>query len=174
MKKRIIAIALVLMLVCLMTGCANSVPRPEIKSGEFNFSVTYEHLGEIHTISGVFVCNYAGTSWTVEGGDFSRDWVGYVEGVEAGPAYDVLISTTGDGGNIYIALGLSPDYFMGETYMLDFYTPAPYVFIEYSNEADDMAESFGDEELIAEIYGIRIISYQYDDPIENSFGYFNI
>ena len=172
-RRIISAVALMLVTACLLTGCGVTVPRPKVKEAKFDFSVTYEMNGEMDTIRGALVCQYAGTSWTIDGGTFTRDWVGHVEGVEAGSGYKVQLSTTEDGGKIFLALGLSPAYFMGETYMLDFYTPEPGLFIEYSNEADDMATVTSDEEMIAEVYGIRIISYEYDEPIENSFSVFN-
>ena len=88
----------------------------------------------------------------------------------AGSGNEVLIATTDDGGEIYIALGFSAAYFMGEPALGEVEAPMPSVYIVYANSTNDIAVIDSDEEAIAQAYGIRIISYEYDEPIENSFG----
>ena len=68
MKRTVVLLCFVLALVCMLTSCALDVPRPEIKTGEFNFSVTYEYNGEIKTVSGVYVCEYDGIDWAIDMG----------------------------------------------------------------------------------------------------------
>ena len=42
MKGKLSLLLLVLMLIGMLSGCELSLPCPEIKDGEFAFSVTYE------------------------------------------------------------------------------------------------------------------------------------
>ena len=174
MKTKIIALILALMMLCVFTGCAFE-PAPNIKEGRFNFSITYEQWGEAKTISGVFVCKYAGRSFTLEGGDFTRDWEGHIEGIEgADEIYNsaVLICTTEDGGEIFLSFGLSAAQMMGEPYLADMVIE-PSFFHVYPNE-DNTSSTFGaSAEEIEELFGYKIVDYQYDSPIENSFGLFN-
>ena len=170
MKTKIIALILALMMLCIFTGCEVE-PAPNIKEGRFNFSVTYEQWGEAKTVSGVFVCEYAGRSFTLEGGNFTRDWEGHFEGIEhAGEVYStaVLIYKTEDGGEIYLDFGLTAAHMMGEPFLADTVIE-PSFFLVYPNE-DNTSSQFGDENDIEAIYGIKIISYEYDAPIENTFG----
>ncbi len=168
----IIVLALVgLMLVGMIASC-DFEPAPKIKEGRFNFSVTYEERGETKTVSGVFVCKYAGRSFTLEGADFTRDWEGHIEGIEhAGEIYNsaVLICKTDDGGEIFLDFSLSAAHMMGEPYLADAVIE-PSFFLEYSNEDRTSSETSGDAKDIEEVYGLKIVDYQYDAPIENAFG----
>ena len=81
MKKIFSVLSLILIFTLMLTSCSID-PAPKIKEGRFNFSVTYEEWGETKTVSGVFVCKYAGRSFILEGGRFTRDWEGHVEGID--------------------------------------------------------------------------------------------
>ena len=173
MKRKLIALILVLMLVGMLASCEVE-PKPTIKEGRFNFSVTYEHWGEVKTLNGVFVCRYAGRTFSLEGGDFTRSWEGHIEGIEhAGEIYNsaVLICTTDDGGEIFLDFSLNAPHMMGEPYLADAVIE-PSFFHEYSNEDRTSSQSGADAQEIEELYGLRIIEYKYDEPIKNSYGVF--
>lgn len=163
--KRICSVFLVvLMLATMLTSCGLTVPRPKIKSGEFNFSVTYEYGGETHTVSGVYVCEYSGTEWYLDSGSV-REWTGYIKG---GEMDDMVYIDTIDGEDeVYLVLSLDPEYFMDD-YNYDLYgIPAPYIMIkDYTEEGMRFLHEAADVE---EICGAKIISYEYDEPIENKF-----
>ena len=110
MRKIISILLLTVVLTLALTSCGIHVPRPEIKKEEFDFSVTYEINGETKTVSGVLVCEYDGTSWSLDGG-YNRSWKGTITGVESGIGYETKIGTTEDGGEIIIAYGFNPSYF---------------------------------------------------------------
>ena len=75
--KRVVSFCLLaLMLFGMLAGCSSTLPKPEIKNGKFNISVTYEYDGELKTLSGVYVCKYTGVEWTAEGNSY-RSWKGY-------------------------------------------------------------------------------------------------
>ena len=164
--KRILAFLMALLLLSLsLTGCKSSVPEPEIRSGEFNYSVTYRYGGETKTVSGVYVCEYANLSWALDGG-YHRTWSGYIKG---GTADDyVPIDTTDSGDEIILVLNLVPDYFMGD-YSLDLYDiPKPYVKIHQHTEEGGL-RVIEDANSVEELCGAKIISYRYDAPIVNAF-----
>ena len=174
MKRRISVLILMLMLVSMLTSCGVEA-SPKIKEGSFNFSVTYSEWGELKTISGVYVCNFAGRTFTLEGAEFSRTWEGHIEGVErAEEVYNsaVIICKTDDGGEIFLDLDLGAAHMMGEPHLSDAVIE-PSFFLVYSNEDYTMAEISGDAKEIEELYGLKIVDYKYDAPIENSFGAFN-
>ena len=167
MKKLLVVTALCVLLSFALSGCGFTVPRPAIKSGEFNFSVTYEYKGEVKTVSGVFVCEYAGTSWTLDGG-YSRDWTGYIKGADDND--HIILDIVEGGDEVILVLNLRPDYFMDD-FSFDLYdVPAPYIMIkDYTEEGvrflQDPVDTEGE-------YGAKVISHEYDEPIENSFGLF--
>ena len=159
------------MLIGTLTSCSVD-PAPKIKEGRFNFSVTYEEAGEIKTISGVYVCEYTGRSFTLEGADFNRTWEGHIEGIEhAGEVYNsaVFICKTEDGGDLYLDFSLSAAHMMGEPHLADAVIE-PSFFHEYSNEDHTSSQMGASTEEIEELYGFKIIEYSYDPPIVNTFG----
>ena len=169
MRKTLCALAAMLLLSLSLTGCGLDVPRPEIKKVEADFSITYEFNGEVETVSGVYVCEYDGLNWTLDGG-YHRDWIGYVK--DGALEEMIELARTDDGREFYLVLGLYPDYFVGESTDGLWDDPAPYLMIRVCDE--DGGVSFIDEaDLIEEAFGAKIIEYDYPDPIENSFSIFN-
>ena len=161
MKRIVTVLLLILMCTSLLSGCIASVAEPEIKSGEFNFSVTYELQGEIHTVSGVYVCKYEGVEWVIDGG-FHREWSGYIKGGEMED--NILIGKSANGGDIDLKLALEPDYFMGDSY---YAIPEPMIIVTVSDDEGFYFQN--DPDVVAATYGAKIISYEYDQPIKNSF-----
>ena len=152
----------------MLTGCGLTVPRPEIKEGEFAFSVTYEFNGETKTISGVYVCEYAGISWALDGG-YSRDWKGYIKGDEEEEM--MVIGTTAQGGKVEIDLDFYPEYFMGDSDTAGWEAPIPYVSVTLVDDEGMMILHEPDE--VEENCGAKIASYEYSEPIENSFAIYH-
>ena len=171
--KRIIAfLILTALLAVMLTGCGAAVPRPEVKEGRFDFSITYEMNGEINTFSAVYVCEYDGSSWTPDGFNFTRDWKAYVEGEYEGDYNSAIIGKTEDGGDIILLFGVYPEYFMGDS-IGDSGVPTPSVYIVYPEDEHGHSSSVAEPKDVEELYGVKIISYEYAAPIENSFSLFN-
>ena len=166
--KKLICGFILAVIVFTLTGCGMFVERPEVKEGEFNFSVTYEYAGEIKTVSGVYVCEYADLSWSLEGG-YHRDWSGYIKG--GGVEDHTEIGIINDGDEIVLVLDLRPDYFMGDYDAEINGIPVPHIMIRSCSEEGMSIIHDADE--VEEICGAKIISYKYDSPIENTFGLFN-
>ena len=163
--KRVIGIFLLLpMLTAMLAGCGLTVPNPEITEGEFAFTVTYSINGENQTVSGVYVCEYCGTDWALDGGAY-RVWKGYTKG--GGMEETFEIGTTEKGDKIELNLNFDPDYFMGDTVTGSEDTPAPYISVVL---VDDEGLTFLCEpEEVAEVCDAKIISFEYAEPIENTF-----
>ena len=165
MKKKISVLILALSLACTLTSCGLQVPLPEVKTEEFDFSVTYEYNGEINTISGVYVCEYDGTDWALDGG-YHREWTGYVKGDN--PDDVIKIGVTEDGGVVELNLGFYPEYFMGDPAAGGREAPEPWISVTITDD-EGMSILHGDA-LEEERYGVRIIRYEYAKPISNDFG----
>ena len=165
MKKVLSAIALLLLIAISLTSCSLLEPQPKIKQGEFKFSVTYEYQGEVNTVSGVYVCEYAGLEFALDGG-FYREWTGYVKD-DAVPEHILLKSGSEDGIEVILSLGINPDHLMGETIYFESHLSVPTLMVIINNE-EGMSVLHDVDEIKTE-YGARIISYEYDEPIKNTF-----
>lgn len=161
-RLKIIAIVFSMILATtLFSGCMAKLPIPSVKEGRFDFSVTYEIDGEVKTYSGVYVCKFDGVLTTFLGSGL--EWKGYIENAEI----DVPIQNNEDG-VVYINFGFFPEYFMGDPSTVYYEQPQPNLFMIYHDSNPDMLHITGEEEII-ESYGVRLIGYEYADPIENTF-----
>ena len=164
-KLKMFIVAMLTMIVSVFfSGCMAKVSIPQIKEGRFNFSVTYELNGEKKTYEGVYVCEYDGAYKTLVGEGFY--WKGYVEHSEEN---GVIPIQTNKDGIIYIDLYFVPEYFMGDPDAILFDVPAPALYMVYHSDNPDEASYETNEEVLAASYGVRIISYDYAAPIENTF-----
>ena len=159
-----------LFIISSVFGFFEIIEKPEIKTGEFDFCLIYEMDDEIKTIEGVYVCEFDGIDRSFEGA--SRQWIGYIKDHDDSTCY--LLKTT-DEGDIKVELDFAPDYFMSDPDFADSYEiiPEPYIYI---TSGDPTIED-PTNELFFELYDgddIEIISFEYDDPIENNYRYINI
>ena len=162
--KKIISLFIALLLFSLgLTSCGLTMPRPEVKEGQFDVSVTYEVGGETKTLDLVYVCDYDGVKMSPEGTRY-RAWNGHFEGYGDGDVIEV--SKNDDGSSIVFNFLIYAEYFMGEPDYVDFYPEAKTERI-YFEDGIEMIDY--DEELITEEYGVRIISINYEEPIKNTF-----
>ena len=162
MKRRFCALILLTALVFTLVGCGLIVERPEVKEGKFNFSVTYEINGETTTISGVYVCEYDGIDRVLDGVDH-REWKGYIK--DGTIEEQIKIATAEDGGIVELNLHFAPEYFMGESYGDGDEPFSASITVRLEDEEGLRFEN--DADLIADVYGAKIISYEYDEPIQN-------
>ena len=163
-KQRLVVVALlVTLLVALFSGCAVKMPVPEVEEGRFNFSVVYEVNGEEKNYSGVYVCKYSGIQVALDGK--ARMWDSYIENANGAKTLDVL---TNDEGVICIDFNFNPQYFMADPNSILFETPAPSLRMAYHSDDPDFV-SFTDEIDFYKDYGVKIISYDYAEPIVNNY-----
>lgn len=154
----IIAIGLILAIVaCFLTGMEK---EPVIKEHEFNYSVTYKIDGEIKTYEGAYKCNFIGHEGS---GDPT---VRLYEGVHTkdGKALNAFWFPIAQNGEIELSVvvDLNPAYLMGD--------PDKYEY-DPGNE-DPYLEALRDDDYpveVSEFFDAEIISWDYPEPIENSF-----
>lgn len=137
--------------------------RPVIKEGEFDFALTYEIDGEIKTIEGTYVCKFEKIEYYLDG--VSRHWNGYIKGHEHSDMY--ALKTT-DEGIIKVNLDISPEFFMDDPFYksnenTDNPKPEPYLYIVTEESENEYLGNLyeGDD--------VKIISFEYDPPIENKY-----
>lgn len=169
-KGMIIGLISVLVIAGLIVGgflgFFRTVPKPEIKEGEFNFALTYEVDGKTEKIEGTYVCKFKGVYRALDG--IGRRWTGYIKGHE--DSNDYTIKET-DEGTIWLNLDISADFFMADpNYKLSENTddpkPEPYLYV--TSVATDIEDS-AKEVIFSDYEGddVKIISFEYDKPIEN-------
>lgn len=151
------------------TGAFVTVPKPEIKEGEFDFALTYEVDGEIKKIEGTYVCKFEGVSRAIDG--VGRKWKGYIKDHDDFTGYEIK---TTDEGVIKVDLNICSEFFMSDPeYAMIVSTeqtePEPYVYITSGNEN---VEDDPTNEVFLGLYegdDVKIISFEYDQPIENTY-----
>ena len=163
MKKIVSIVLLVVMLAGVLTSCSFGMSSPEVKEGKFDVSFTYKVKGETKTLDLVYVCEYDGVEWTLEGTSH-RAWDGHFEGYKDGDVIEVC--KTDDGGRIVLGIHITPEYFMGDPDYSD-YDPFALTNFIYYEDGDEMIDD--DQTIIAEKYGVKVIGIECDDPIENVF-----
>ena len=161
--KLLAVVVLTTMLTMLFSSCAVKIGVPKVKEGRFDFSVTYEVNGEQKTYTDVYVCKYDGVETTFLGS--SLEWSGHIENKEA--FWDMPIQTN-EYGTIYLNFGFFPEYFMGDPDAIYYDVPAPSLYMIYNDSTEGMSHGTSEEEDILQ-HGVKIIGYQYADPIENTF-----
>ena len=161
-KLKIMFMALFMAFTLLLSGCVVNVAVPTVKEGRFDFSITYEVRGEEKTYEGTYICKLDDVYVSCIGK--GRNWTGYMED---GSEMEIIIDTN-EYGEVYIWPGFYPEYFMSDPDYVWDSVPAPTLYMLYNDDTPD--DMFVDEESdFLEIYGVRIISYQYAAPIENEY-----
>ena len=152
-----------------VTGAFATVPKPEIKEGEFDFALTYEVDGEIKKIEGTYVCKFEGVSRALDG--VGRKWKGYIKDHDDFTGYEIK---TTDEGVIKVDLNICSEFFMSDPEYAMIVSseqtePEPYVYITSGNEN---VEDDPTNEVFFSLYegdDVKIISFEYDQPIENTY-----
>ena len=163
MKKIIVfTCVIVAVLIVFLSACVTKVPMPQVKEGRFEFSVTYAVNGEERIYEGVYVCKYEGAYKSLVGNGI--EWKGYIENEES----LVVPVQVNEEGVIYIDFGFIPEYFMSDPNAIYYDVPAPKLYMIYNSDDPDVTSSTTEEDVIAG-YGVKLISYEYDKPIENTF-----
>ena len=164
----VIGLVIAALIAGVFTGAFIRIPKPEIKDGEFDFALTYQVDGEEKKIEGTYVCKFDGVSRAIDG--VGRDWTGYIKDHDNFTEYEIK---TTDEGTIKIELDIQPEFFMSDpNYKISENTddpkPEPFVYIasgDPSNEdtANEVSFDYYDGK------DVKIISFEYDQPIENTY-----
>ena len=156
-------IALGIIATVIVTLLVGIVKHPTVTEQDFNFSVTYRIGEETKTINGVYKCSFDAACSCVDSPD--RYYIGeYVyQGLSAQDS--VCTVAEKDGLDLCIIVSLNSSYLMGDTEN-EYYDDSleePYLAAYDSDEC-----GYEDAETIAK-FDAEIISYEYPEPIENSF-----
>lgn len=159
-------------LIGVLTGFQKA-PDPTIKEGRFDFSVTYEIGEEQKTISSVYVCEFEESGMLMDG--WYITWNAYVEDSEIEALFNdesyyggILIGTN-EYGKVYLDLSLDAGYLMAEPGS-GHREYKPSIFIQYNEETTEKLNTYGESDpAILESYGVKLISYECDAPIENTY-----
>ena len=169
----LLAITVIAYLVATVLFCYTT--KPEVLTGEFPFSITYEYKGETNTMSGVFACEYSGSN-TIHG-EHNRYWdqetiyhdPNDIENPHVIEQNDELQTT------LAVQEHMCAGYFMGDPLYADHYTqyghegPEPYV--EYYDYKNDIYLDDENRDEVLESIGFEIIDFTYAEPISNSFSF---
>ena len=132
--------------------------KPKVKHGEFPFELVYDYKGEHHTIKDTIVCDYEGTSWSLEGGN-SRDWnCEFSKDEEYGQYYIDIENEP----SLYIEVPEAADYYMGDkNYNAEDAQP----LIMYQDEATSTNYMEPDK---VDVVGVKIIGWKPSKPLQGN------
>jgi hypothetical protein len=139
--------------------------KPTVTEGEFPFSITYEVDGEQVTIDDVYQVNYVKND--ADDNHKGRVYVG--KRLSSGENDTSFIIKQDENIRIELWTYLYADYLMGdpEYDYFDDETFEPKIYCYDSQEVE-----FHDEETLA-AQGVKLISFKYPTPIENSFIFYS-
>jgi hypothetical protein len=83
----------------------------------------------------------------------------------------IEVGTTKDGATVELDFAFYPEYFMDDFVEGDQEVPKPYLLVKLGD--DEGASFFREPAEVEQLCGAKIIGYEYDEPIENSFSILN-
>lgn len=154
----IIAVGLILAVIFCLITCI--IKEPTIKEHDFKYSVTYMLDGEEQTLEGLFKCSFLWFNTSDLANVREYDGVHEQNGVKLHERSFLL--TEKNGVELYVVIMLDEDYLMGDPniYAADPGNDDPYL-IAYDTE--------GMEVDVSEVFDAEIISWDFPEPIGNSF-----
>ena len=151
-------------------------PEPEVKNAEFSFTLIYEIDGEEKIIKDTLICEYDGIGWNEGilkyrkwkskfGSGISKIilWVG--NDVESLEGFSTRIMKIQE---VFFYPGPA-QYYMGDGEKEPHFPGIAYFEQEPGLSGNDGTEGYLADEKIFERFGIRVISWECDPPIQNSF-----
>lgn len=140
--------------------------KPTITEQEFRFQIVYELDGETQTIQDIVKVRYDKTDGYTD--TKTRFYVGQIGDMSEGTIYYVLKDE--EDGRIELNTKLYPDYLMGDsTYDYFVYEDFAPQILYYDAEGYEYTD---EETLLA--HGVKLVSFDYPTPIENSFVFSHI
>ena len=160
----IISAFALMLLYALLSGIAK---KPAITQMDFPFSISYELNGEIVTIQDVYTARFTGNGGYVDLAE--RRYEGFIQSdPESGGSSYIL--REGEDGSISLHANFHPDYMLGDN-KYDYYVSYP--FEPHLSYYDPELGDFEDEQTLLK-KGVRLISWEYPEPVENSFVFSHI
>ena len=137
--------------------------KPVVTESEFPFSITYELDGETVTINDVYKVHY-----NEDKAYKYREYIGEIQDKKEDNTYYIL--KTEENGRIELWTQFYADYLMGDP-EYDYFDEEPFEPRIYYY--DEHETEFRDEETLAE-HGVKLISFEYPEPIKNSLRFSHI
>lgn len=164
-RLRIPVFILVAGLLLSLAAClvVNVVRVPAVTKQEFAYSVTYELCGEMKTLEGIYKVTFDGYAPGEDPGDryYSGEYT--VDG-QTTRSHSYTIARH-EGGELYIVTLFNDGYLMGDTGSED-YEPA--LEAPYLEAVDTEGYTYEEADMPA-AFDAQIISWEYPEPVENSF-----
>ena len=161
-KMKLPIIILVIGLILAVASCffTGIMKEPTIKEHEFDYSVTYSVDGEVKIHKGSYQCSFIGYDGHDDPTIRLYDGVHKVDGNVSESSWFTVAHK--DGIELSLIINLDADYLMGD--------PDKYEYVS-GNEAPylEAIDAEGCSVEISEVFGAEIISWEYPEPIENSF-----
>ena len=146
-----------IMLTVISAFIAGIALKPTVTESEFPFSITYELDGETVTINDVYKARYK------ENKKYKyRTYIGEIGNL--GEDNTIYTLKTDETGRIELWTHFYPDYLMGDT-CYDYFDEEAFEPRIYYYDAEE--NEFYDRETLSE-QGVKLISFEYPEPIENS------
>ena len=140
----------------------NRVGEVHRKTGETDIKLVYEIDGETVTVNDVYICEFDGFDWN-EGVGKHRKWKGYIK--SSGTDELILL----EDGDLKFAVSVgSPEYYMSDPTCL-YSENTPTIFYIKPNEFGGITSGTSDIEPLLEQYKLKLISWNFSEPIEKSF-----
>lgn len=164
-----LALTLIAYIAASVIFCYTS--KPEVREGEFPFSITYEYKGEQKTLSGVFKCKFAGSETIL--GEHSSYWDEETLYDNSENIEHPYIIEQSEKMTLSIHKNMFGGYFMGDPLYQDYYEKyrngivEPYM--EYYDYVNDITLDDENKDEILDDIEFKIIECSYPEPIENSF-----
>ncbi len=138
-------------------------PEPEITYAEFPFEIVYEIDGKTVTVNDAYVCEFDGFGWN-EGVGKHREWKGYIK--SSGAKELVLL----EDGDLKFAVSVGfPEYYMSDQSVTQIKELTPSIYYIKPNEYGGVSSGIIDIEPLLEQYKLKLTSFKFSEPIENSF-----
>lgn len=160
--KIILVVYLIATLALLFLGY--SVQKPKVAQQEFPFTITYSYQGKTETISDIYVVEYVRVAKYF--GDDSVAWYGYIQNHDRLES-DFYRLADIDGQVFSINLNMEPGYLMGDPKYAGSVCQPTGAYHSFDGTNDITVT---DPTELAQL-GLSIISWEYPEPIENSFSF---
>lgn len=171
MKNKKLVLPAIIIAVAILAIAAYSVissiaKKPIITEGEFPFSITYELDGKTVTIEDVYKVRYVRNDGYAD--TLSRVYEGALK--SSGEDQTLYVLKSDENTRVELMTHFYPDYLMGDSEYeyFDEESFEPRIYYYDANETEH-----SDEETLA-AQGVKLISFKYPTPIENSFVFSHI
>lgn len=175
MKNKKLFLSAIILVVAILAIVVYSVVssialKPTITEGEFPFSITYELDGKTITIDEIYKARYVRNDGYAD--TKGRVYVGEIGNL--GEDNTVYTLKKDENTRVELWTHFYPDYLMGDS-EYDYFDYEAFEPRIYYYDAEE-TEHYDEETLLAQ--GVKLISFEYPTPIENSFvfshlSYFN-